>query len=474
MKIDKVIEALGLSIQEKQEGVIETALGWYQGNVKDFHEYIDYQGTELKQTVTRASLGMAKQIGEKWANLIINPETIITVENEGVQKWIDETLKRLNFTNNMNTLVELYMSLGGGATVQYKDIRGLPQNDFINVEQIYPLEFSNDDVLSCAFISAKQIGGEEYAYVTVHKLQEDGRYLIRTFILQEQDNGQYEEVVLLDSEGNPIVINDIVSDVKQFQFYKPAIANNVNIGNPMGIPVFYNAIEELKAVDIAFDALINETIHGQITVYVSEEALKNEDGEMVYKPSQRSYYYLKSDTAVNNDLGEGSSNKPIPFVHVSAPSLRVDDLVNALNKALNLLGRKCGLGEEAFESRNGTIYTNTTQVISSNSDLYNTRQKHCSIVEHGLNDMIKSLYYIEFGKELTENITVQFDDSIIHDKEAETNMNVLMLNLGIFSKIQFLEKNFDMTREDAETHMTQFYEDEGITEDIELEEDEEI
>ena len=146
-----------------------------------------------------------------------------------------------------------------------------------------------------------------------------------------------------------------------------------------------------------------------------------------------------------------------------------------LIQSLNLFGRKVAFGDNYFTNDNGTIYTNTSQVISTNSKFFKTRQKHASIVEQNIISMIRALHYLEFGTELVEDIDVQFDDSIIHDKDLEFKNDILMLNLGMLSKSSIpMMKHGDMTRENAEAHFQELYEDENIIQEEDIEASEEI
>lgn len=464
MNASKIFNALELTLEDRQEDLVALCKAWYMGNVKDFHNYMDSQGSVMGSIKReRATLGMAKVVVERWADVIWNPETFVVAGDEERQKWIDDKLEYLDFTNKMNNLVELYMALGNGATVQYVDERKKSQTSFVTQENIYPLSFDNGTVTSCAFLSAKVIDGEEYAYITIHEKQEDDMYKIRTILMQENEQGEYEEVNLVDSNGNEILIKEQLSKFKQFQIYKPAIGNNKNIGNPMGISVYANAIEELKSVDIAFDALRKEIKNGRMRIYLRESALTTEiNGEetKIVNPDQDEFYILNNDSTTEDGT----------FIHVQAPTLRVESLINGLNKACNLLGSKCGLGDNQFASDQGTIYTNTTQVVSTNSTFFKTRIKHCSIVEHNIIEMIETLYFLETNQEINTTISVQFDDSIIHDKDADQARDILLFNLGLLSKVQLSERVFNLTREEAEQHMEQLISDEGITEEIETEE----
>ena len=124
-------------------------------------------------------------------------------------------------------------------------------------------------------------------------------------------------------------------------------------------------------------------------------------------------------------------------------------LIDFLNTQLNLLGRKAGLGDNAFSFDEGTIYTNTAQVISTNSKFYKTRQKHSVVMEENIIDMIKALYLLEFDRELEAPISVHMDDSIIHDKEDSLNRALQLNREGIVPDEYVVMEILGMTEEEA-------------------------
>ena len=59
-------------------------------------------------------------------------------------------------------------------------------------------------------------------------------------------------------------------------YRSPAIANNDDLPNPMGIPAFANAIDQLKGVDIAYDSYVNEFVLGKKRIMVKPEGFTTE------------------------------------------------------------------------------------------------------------------------------------------------------------------------------------------------------
>ena len=89
---------------------IEDWLSWYQGKVKSFHSYTQYNGKK-KVGRERATLGMAKKVCEDWANLLLNERMQIFIDNKEVMQRVNSILFENNFHLRANRLIELTYAL---------------------------------------------------------------------------------------------------------------------------------------------------------------------------------------------------------------------------------------------------------------------------------------------------------------------------------------------------------------------------
>lgn len=133
--------------------------------------------------------------------------------------------------------------------------------------------------------------------------------------------------------------------------------------------------------------------------------------------------------------------------------LRVEEHSQAINDDLNLLSFKCGFGTQRYRFEKGSIAT-ATQVMSENSDMYRSLQKH----ELVLDDVIKELILIivRLGiaagvTGLTEDVelSIDFDDSIIEDKQAKRNEDRKDVSMGAMSLVEYRVRNYGETEEEA-------------------------
>ena len=124
--------------------------------------------------------------------------------------------------------------------------------------------------------------------------------------------------------------------------------------------------------------------------------------------------------------------------------LRAAEHNAGIQDMLNLLSSKCGFGENHYKYDNGNVST-ATQIISENSEMFRTIKKHEIILESVLIELCRVLLrmgnaYMNAGLNESVEITVDFDDSIIEDKETDFNRDSRMVQMGIMNNWEFRAK----------------------------------
>lgn len=401
---------------------------WYRGKVESFHNYTVYNGLEDVQK-EKKTLGMPKKASEDWADLLFNEKVSITTKQQDI---LDKILEKNHFRKMANELIEKTFALGTGALVEYR-ADGTVNIDYISAGMIRPLKVINGEIVDCAFGS---LIGENKYYINVHTLQHDGRYKIENIIFNEK-KGEYT-VSELPKDVNPVVYNDC----KSFQILKPNIVNNINIDEPMGLSVYANAIDETKDVDEKFDSYFNEFNLGKKRIFVDPSVVNvdpsrsGDNIKPVFNSNDTTFYALSFE----------SKDKAIEQTDFN---LRVQEHDQALQTAINLFGDKCGFGTDHYSFTKGEVYTNEAQVISTNSKLYRRMRKHELILEDALIEMVRSIMYLATGKQYTEDVVIDFDDSIIEDKNTERKSDREDVAMGVMSLVEYRAKWYGETEEEA-------------------------
>lgn len=411
---------------------------WYQGNVKGFHSYRVRNG-ESMVNCKRYSLGMGKKLCEDWANLLMNEKVQITLEGQKEQEFIDRILTENNFAVKANEMQEMKSALGTVAYIprvvgQEVNESGeiVPGNasgivlDYVTIENIYPLAWQNGYISECAFSSVVTRNGHDYLYLQLHRKEDNGKYVIENRIYR-YDNEMLADEQLANVKGfeniPPVVHTG--SDKRQFVIDRPNIANNFNYLLPTGVSVYANAIDALQGVDIAYDTYINEFVLGKKRIMVKPSASKYLDGTPVFDTNDVAFYVLPE------DVSDGAIIQPIDM------GLNTDKLSTGLQYALNILGSKCGFGTNFYQIDQAVMAT-ATQVISTHSELAKTRGKHQIILEQVLVELCRVLLRLgnttmNAGVDENVEISIDFDDSIFQDKDAEFARDMQLLSAGILN-----------------------------------------
>lgn len=435
---------------------------WYNGNVDHFHSYVIDTGVK-QVTVKRYSAGMAKQVCEDWADLLMSEKVDVVVDGKQESDYIHSVLDDNNWAVKANEAQETKGYRGTVAYVPHVvgavlDGHGAPTGamqeieiDYIPGNQIFPLSWHNGIITEVAFAQEiQQSDNQHYIYLQLHVLN-NGTYDIinKLYDTDKMDGGFYREIpldTLPQYKGVPDVVHTH-SAYPQYAIDRFLLRANIEEAGPMGIPVYANAIDQLRSVDVAYDSYVNEFVLGKKRVMVKPEAVKDLDGKPLFDTNELVYYVLPEDS------DSGTTIKEIDM------SLRTEQHSRGVQDMLNMLSHKCGLGNNYYRYDGGTINT-ATEVISSNSKLFRTLKKHEIMLGAAITSLCRIILRLsnQYGGthyNADTDITVQFDDSIIEDTEAEFTRDLKMVTAGAMSpwelRVRYLGESADEAKANVPT-----------------------
>lgn len=418
---------------------------WYEGYVNDFHAYRVYNGTSYVGC-RRKSLRMAKTICEDHANLLLNERVQINVPEDFTER-LNDILRDNEFSVLGNNLVELAFALGTGAFVEYLSAEQQPVIDYIRAPMIYPISWSQRRITECAFGSIQRIAGKKTYYIAIHRKGSDGRYVVENIYLS--DNGKQIK--------NPDQIMPIVetgSSVPLFQIIRPNVVNNYSLDNPMGISIYGNALDLLQSVDLIWDSYINEFDLGRkrLMVPLSMAKIKMaQEGASapMFDPKDTIFYVYQQSEDGKNDLKDFN------------PTIRAAEHETGLQRALNLLAKKCGLGNDRYRFDASGVKT-ATEVISEKSELYQNLQKNEILLRQALVGMTRALAQLS-GYDPDLEVNISFDDSVIEDSSAKKDDHIKLVNAGLESKVSAIMDICKCAQEDAQQELQRIAKESQIT-----------
>jgi A118 family predicted phage portal protein len=140
-------------------------------------------------------------------------------------------------------------------------------------------------------------------------------------------------------------------------------ANNIDIGSPYGLPVFSEAVQELRDLDIAYSRNAKEILDSKRTVLLDSDTLIPTGTKIANTPNAweagRARLGLPDD--VKNVRGDGTKT----FYQEINPTLNTDTRITGINALLSQIGFKCGFsnGHFVFNEKSGMV---TATEVESN------------------------------------------------------------------------------------------------------------
>ena len=421
-------------------------LTWYKNNNKWRRYWVTLANERrTRKQMTRLSLDSCKRVCEDWANLLLNEKTDVVVGDEQQDARVQEVLEKNDFWQLANNSVEKNQAIGGGAFILNKDNKDNIKIEYVDGTRCYILNADNNEVVDCAFENKMFIDGNEYTALSVHIRNEDEvTYTIYNYLFDEDMNRVPDEMMTALTGVNI----ETISNCKTFSFFAPQNVSKENWDTPFADSVYAKAIDANKLIDLAFDSYANEFTLGKKRIFVASEIVTyqkvvSKEGET---PKTERVPVFDENETVFNLLPEQDDGKAI--IKEVDMALRTEQHETGIQDALNYFASLCGLGEKYYRYENGNI-TTATQVISENSTLFRNIQKQQVPIERMLKEVVEAILGLDGITEVAE-ITVEFDDSIITDREAERQRDLTDVREGIMSKAEYRAKYYGEDEEQAQ------------------------
>lgn len=243
---------------------------------------------------------------------------------------------------------------------------------------------------------------------------------------------------ILKASGEPL-------DKPMFGILRTPQANNVDISSPMGLPIFREALEELKDLDIAYSRNAGEIFDSQ-KIILADDRLLYESGKNIKHRGPADVkglpHYVKN--VFGNDQKE--------FYQEINPQLNTDTRVKGINNLLSQIGYKAGFA-------NGYFVFNQSSGIQTATGVEADQQRTVQFIKD-VRDQLESclddtLYALNVYADLyglapvgTYDVTYDFGD-ILYDREADRSRWWQYVMQGKVPAWLYFTKFEGMTEEDA-------------------------
>ena len=329
--------------------------------------------------------------------------------------------------------MQLVKALGTGAYVPYLKDNVLKIN-YIKAPNIIILDGTQENVNSVLFWTISKKLDKEELIINAHLLKDEG-YVIYNRKYEKDKNGDFKKVTLPDD----LEYIETKSFLPKFSVLFTTEVNNHDINSPYGISCYANALDIVLSLDRAYDSFDNEINLGKKRVYVPANRLQfniSESGETVpvFDENDVTFYTYPGK---DHDKLEESDFK-----------LRIEEITSAIQAQLNLYTSKIGLGNNFYKFKDGQVYVNTDNVISTNSDLFRKIRKQENIITQAITDLIYAIAEL-IGVKEKFSISIFYDDSIIEDTEKIKKQALSEYNAKLISKPQYFRNVYKLKDKEA-------------------------
>jgi len=463
-------------INEDYYQYIDEWKSWFQGSVSDFHFYNIKvaDGTEVQ--CEKKTMNMAKKGSNDIMKLLWSNKCDIKLGSDEKTKALWKVLdsKQNNFTIMFPQMIEIACGLGTTAMTEYKDSLGRTRIEYINDPSIIiPYAYDNFNITGfIVFDRWQELEGKKevyYTHLTYHEFKaekNDNDEMVQIYrkyneLYKSKDKDQLGKEIDFATkypEVEQLVIEE--TDTPHFQIIKPPLANNLDINSPMGISVFANSIDKLKAIDNKYDSFDLEFIDGKRRILVDKTALKgspqvNEDGSI----SQQLYFDRNDRTYVAMN---GMKDQPVKDISFD---LRYKEHIESINSELNWYSGDLGLGEDYYKF-DGVGRATATEILSQNDDAFRTKQTFETVIRDVIIDLVKVVCHLE-GIEISEDeIEITMDYSRFENQTATQQRLEREVNSGITSKVEYRMKVYGETEEIASKKIAEIKKDDPSIKEI--------
>lgn len=239
---------------------------------------------------------------------------------------------------------------------------------------------SNGDILGCVFFDYSSNGDTSYVRLEYQRFEGD-KYLISNKAYKLTANGSIHHEIALSkvdawADIEPEASIDNI-DKTLFAYFKMPYNNVIDPTSPLGVPVFYNAINELRDLDIAWSRKGDEVEDSKHMLIVGASAQMSSKQQKITLPR-----FVKS-----LDLGgSGPLDEP---VHEHVATMLTGNRIEDINSILSMISTKAGFSQGAFTLDRKTGMVTATQVESDDRETIETIKE----MRDNLKDALEHLVY---------------------------------------------------------------------------------
>ena len=299
------------------------------------------------------TVNFAKSVCSEVARLTMLA-TSITVDGSARAEWLQERINEMYF--QLREWIEYGCAYG---TIILKP-------DGQTVRMYTPGEFEVTDsekgnITGIVFHNWEKEGDKWYTLLEYHRFEGEQYAITNKCYLGDYPDDTKKQVDIALSPWSNLAEEVYINNVDRtlFGVFRTPQANNIDLSSPCGLPIFSEAVQELRDLDIAYSRNAEEIFDSSRTVLLDSDAMLSGGGKKVVNSASALEHRrenMKLPRVVKNIQGDG---KELFYQEIN-PQLNTEMRLKGLNALLNQIGYKSGFSNGHFVfNESGGIQTAT-------------------------------------------------------------------------------------------------------------------
>lgn len=358
-------------------GLISTIKGWFnmlfKSKAKEEFNIDDITSDEMKRMIDRCAniyrghpdwvdkddhiktINFAKAVCSETARLA-TLAIGIQIDGSARAEWLQQQIDKIYF--QLRHWVEYGCAFG---TIILK-----PNGESIDIytpDQFLVTDEKNGEITGVVFVNKTQEDKRYYTRLEYHRFLDDGLYAITNKCYVGASENDYSKTVPIEQTPWKDLLEEATIenvDNPLFGVLRTPHANNIDIDSPLSLPIFADAIEEFKDLDIAYSRNAKEIRDSKRTVLLDSDTMV-ETGLPVNK-SIDEYNRTKAKIGLPDYVKFVKGSAQEDFYQEINPALNTDTRMTGINALLSQIGYKCGFSNGYFVFNESTGIQTATGV----------------------------------------------------------------------------------------------------------------
>lgn len=300
------------------------------------------------------TINFAKAVCSETARLAMLA-TKITIDGSARAEWLQEQIDNIYF--KLRDWVEYGCAYG--TVILKPNGKGI---DLVTPDNFMITDCESGEISGVVFVNREVVGKKYYTRLEYHRFIDDVYAITNRCYVGDSENDTSKWIDIAKTPWSELAEESFIQNVDSplYGVLKMPHANNVDVDSPMGLPIFSDAIEELKDLDIAYSRNSKEILDSKRTVLLDSDRLLPSGGKVAqtgaYFDRQRESMGLPD--YVKNVYGNGTED----FYQEINPQLNTDTRLSGLNALLSQIGYKIGYSNGYFVFNESTGIQTATGV----------------------------------------------------------------------------------------------------------------